>query len=264
MMKIVSDYELRDDSMQNISSNEKMLIILKVLGTSPYQYRIREICEKTGFNRTTVYRNLALLEEYGLIGKDQKSDQYRVGHQMYHIGETYLRKYPHRREIEEILDRISMKTEVSVGIAVKDGDHIISVFGTEAHQPTKFNYFTGNYHQPNAGSYGKCIMAFQSEEYIDWYLKNHQFEKTSPFVLTEPEELKKEFAEIRKQGYAVSINEKGLDVWGVAVPIYNREGIVQASIAVAYYNEPQDGMKRLLSIKDTLLASQEQLGQYLF
>ena len=250
--------------MTGVSSNEKMILIIKLLSTSPYSYKIKDICEKTSFNRTTVYRNLCLLEEYGFVSRIGHSDQYKIGHKMYHIGNSYLRTYVHRREIEEILDRISMKTEVSLGIAVLDGDVIISVFGTEAHQPMKFNYFTGNYHQPNTGSFGKCIMAFQSDEYIENYLSTHTFEKTSPNVLTTKEELWKEYRQIQEQGYAVSVDEQGLDVWGVAVPLYNKEGIVAASLAVAYYNEPGKGMEKLVKIKDTLLASQDQLNQYLF
>ncbi|MDD2294622.1 MAG: IclR family transcriptional regulator [Eubacteriales bacterium] len=220
-----------------IGSIDKALTLLEVLATEPYAFAIAEIVSKTGFNRTTIYRTLQILLNREYVHYDKERDKYQIGHATYHAGTIYLHNNSYQDKVMEILVEISELTKESVGMAVREGDKIMSLLEVEIHQPMKFNDFPGKYFPPNKGSYGKCIMAYQSEKTIDRILDGQVFEKTCYNTLTTKEELKNEYAKIREQGYVTSIDELYVDVVGTGIPIFDRNGQVNAVVAVAFFRE---------------------------
>lgn len=243
-------------------SIEKALELFEIFAIPPYEYTTPELVEKTGFNRTTIHRTLKILMSKDFIMYDSTSEKYKIGHAMYHVGTVYLYNGNYKERLLEILVEISEITKESIGMAVKKGDKIMSLLEVEIHQPMKFNDFPGKYFPPNKGCYGKCLMAYQSEEYIDQILKGQVFEKTCHNTLTTQEELKKEYARIRKQGYVTSIDELGIDILAVGVPIFDRHDKIAAVVAVAFYRH--DGWKEKLdNFRKILLSYQEQISTYM-
>lgn len=239
-------------------SIEKALTILDVLAGEPFAFTVPEIVEKTGFNRTTVYRTLQILLNRQYVHFDKERDKYQVGHGVYHVGAIYLHNNSYQDKVMEILVEISEITKESVGMAVREGDKVMSLMEVEIHQPMKFNDFPGKYFPPNKGSYGKCIMAYRDQESIDRILDGQIFEKTCYNTLTTKEELLQEYARIRAQGYVTSIDELHVDVVGTGIPIFDRSGQVNAVVAVAFFREEgwQEKVERftklLLSYQDRI------------
>lgn len=247
---------------QTISSIQKAITILELLGNEPYEYTAQAIAKATDINITTIYRILYQLEDSYMVVMDRESKKYKIGPNMYHIGSTYLYNNNYKDRLQEILSEIADITKESVGMAIKDGDKIISIIEIEVHQPMKMNDVPGKYFQPNKGNYGKCLMAFQDPEYIENYLNTHTFEKSYPATLTEKDELLAEYEKIRKQGYSQSIDEIGIDVIGAGVPLFNKEGKVRACVAIAFFRE--DGWEnKLEKLTKLLLSYQRTLEQYM-
>jgi DNA-binding IclR family transcriptional regulator len=239
-------------------SIDKALTLLDVLAVEPYAFTVPEIVAKTGFNRTTVYRTLQILLKRDYVHLDKEREKYQVGHGVYHVGTIYLHNNHYQDKVMEILAEISGLTKESVGMAVREGDKIMSLLEVEIHQPMKFNDFPGKYFPPNKGSYGKCIMAYQSPETIHRILDGQVFEKTCYNTMTTKEELLAEYARIREQGYVTSIDELHVDVVGTGVPIFDRSGQVNAVVAVAFFKEEgwQDKLERFTML---LLSYQEKI-----
>lgn len=172
-------------------SIEKALELFEIFAIPPYEYTTPELVEKTGFNRTTIHRTLKILMSKDFIMYDSTSEKYKIGHAMYHVGTVYLYNGNYKERLLEILVEISEITKESIGMAVKKGDKIMSLLEVEIHQPMKFNDFPGKYFPPNKGCYGKCLMAYQSEEYIDQILKGQVFERPATTHLQPKKNLKK-------------------------------------------------------------------------
>lgn len=243
-------------------SIEKALELFEIFAIEPYEYSIPELVEKTGFNRTTVHRTLQILMSRDFIMHEPSLDKYKVGHAMYHVGAVYLYNDNYKRRLTEILVEISEITKESIGMAVKRGDKIMSILEVELHQPMKFNDFPGKYFPPNKGCYGKCLMAYQPKDYIDKILDGQVFEKTCHNTLTTKDELIKEYAKIRKQGYVTSVDELGIDILTAGVPIFDRHGKIAAVVAIAFYRH--DGWKEKLDrFREILFSYQEQISMYM-
>jgi DNA-binding IclR family transcriptional regulator len=249
-----------NSSNESPGSIEKAMILLEALASEPCEFTVPELAEKTGFNRTTVYRTLRILMSGDFVMFDKAQDKYKIGYALYHVGTKYLYNKNYHDKIMEILVEISEVTKESVGMAVKDGNKIMSLLEVEIHQPMKFNDFPGKYFPPNKGCYGKCLMAYQSQEYIAAMLDGQTFEKTCYNTLTQKEELIKEYAKIRKQGYVTSVDELGIDIVGTGIPIFGHNGQIKATVAVAFYKD-EGWTGKLDSFTRILLKYQEQIGK---
>lgn len=247
---------------QSLTSIEKALLILRALGEEPFEYKSQDLAKKLGLNRSTTYRILKTLEQYHMVLFDEASERFKTGPELYHIGVSYLYHNNYHTKLQDILVEISELTKESVGMAVKEGDRIISIFEIEINQPMKLNDVPGKYFPINKGNYGKCIMAFQEPEYIESCLKEAPFEKTCPKTLTTRQELLAEYAQIRKQGYSLSIDELGIDIIGAGVPLFGSDHKIKACAAVAFFRT-DNWEEKLKEITEILFRYQQQLERYL-
>lgn len=247
---------------KKINSLKKAISILQLLSEPPYEYTVLNISKKTGINITTIYRIIAQLEEEGMVVIDKETKKYRIGPHAYHIGSSYVYRKNYMRSLEELVCEISDTIKESVGIAIHDNGRIISIIESEVYQPMKVNDVPGRYFSPNFGNYGKCIMAFQPDEYIEEYLNTHTFEKMCPGTLTEKEELWKEYKKIRAQGYSESIDEIAIELIGTGIPLFDKDGKIWGCIAVAFFKE-QDWKQKIVNIRNVLFSYKNRLEKCL-
>ena len=93
--------------------------------------------EKTGLNRTTIYRNIVTLEENDLLMKNERDKSYKLGPMGYHLGSVYLQNVNYEENILNILENIAKESKESVGLARREGNKVVSIYSVEIHQPVK-------------------------------------------------------------------------------------------------------------------------------
>lgn len=97
--------------------------------------------------------------------------------------------------------------------------------------------------RPVAGSvgqerplYGRCqwegLGAFQSDEVIRRRLMEEPITPLTERTIISPDELLKEYAKIRAQGYAISDGELSIETIGISAPIRDESGTVWAAISI--------------------------------
>ena len=249
-----------DDKLSNL---QKAMRILRMLGEKPYEYTASEISTVTGLNRTTVYRILNTLSGGDAVIQDALSKKFKVGPMIYHIGNAYLNNYSFKHEIISVLQEISDVVHESAGLAIRDGENIISLFEVEMQQPYKMNAQPGSLYPMNRGCYGKCLMAYNDQHEVRRLLEKQTFEKLFPHTLTGVEEILEEYRRIRAQGYVISDGESyNPSAFGVGVPVRDERGTVKACLAVAFIKgeHHEEKVNKCLSL---LLQKAEELRRYI-
>lgn len=79
-------------------------------------------------------------------------------------------------------------------------------------------------------------------EFIDDIL-SRGIKTYTPYSLSSPEQIKARLADIRAQGYEISANMRNIGVTGIAAPIFNADGKVEASISVMGPTDRMEPMK---------------------
>jgi IclR family KDG regulon transcriptional repressor len=75
-------------------------------------------------------------------------------------------------------------------------------------------------------------MAYLPKDEIQAITRDEGLPQVCTNTITDPNELVTELSRIRECGYAESLEETDLGAWGVATPIYGRNGEVLAAIGV--------------------------------
>lgn len=216
------------------TSIEKAIATLKRLSEPPYEMTALELSKELRINRSSVHRMINTFMKEMMVLQNPITKKYSLGPEAYRIGNSYILSLNSMDQIRHIVTEVARETNQSVGYSVLSGEKVVNIFEIENFQPIKIGYSPGTVYPINCGSYGKTIMAFYEpwEELVEIVNKAYLPKKT-PYSITEPEELLKEYKKIRKQGYSISDEEGMIGAMGVGAPIKNSKGHVVGAIAAA-------------------------------
>ena len=83
------------------------------------------------------------------------------------------------------------------------------------------------------GAFRKVLLAFQSDDWIENYVRTLNVTKFTPSTICSAIELLAEISRIRKHGYATSFGERIADAAGIAAPVFDHAGHFRAAIQLA-------------------------------
>jgi len=247
---------------ESLTSIDKAVRVFKQLCKEPHEYKITELARLTNINRTSLHRILKNLEGYGLVIKTENNKTYKLGPMAYEMGSVYLNSFKFGDNVFPILDKISHESQESVGIAIREGEKIISLYEIEVDQPLKMNYRPGLVYPINRGCYGKCLMAYYDQERVSEMLDQVKFEKVCINTLTEKEEILTEYEQIRNRGYVISDEETFRYAVGVGVPIPSPDGSVRSCVAISFMKN-DEYKKKLEEFKDMLFKYKDEIARYM-
>jgi DNA-binding IclR family transcriptional regulator len=92
--------------------------------------------------------------------------------------------------------------------------------------------FVGQRSPLYSGASAKALLAFLPDEEIDHILATESIQKMTANTLTNKEEIWREVRQIRKQGYAISNQERVEGAFSISFPIFNMEKRVVASLTI--------------------------------
>ncbi|HBH13000.1 MAG: Transcriptional regulator KdgR, KDG operon repressor [Clostridiales bacterium 38_11] len=241
------------------STIDHAMDVLKVLATSPYQYKISELETRLTLGRTSISRILLTLEKNNMVIRNLETKKYKIGPFAYHLGNVYLENGNYESRVLDILLELSNRLKASTGLAKRDGEEVISIFSVENYKPFKINYVPGTFFPVNRGCYGKCLMAYHDKEKVKKLIDSQSFEKICDNTITDQNELLKEYERIRQQGFVVSINETFPLAIGVGIPITSKDGAVRHCVAVSFIKD-NHFLEKIEECKTILFEYKEELS----
>lgn len=243
-------------------SVEKSIIVLKQLCKEPFEYRLSDLVKMTNINRTTLYRILNTFEGQGLVIKTQNNKIFKLGPMAYQMGAVYLNSFEFSDKIYPVLKEIAAISRESVGLAVRDGDRVISLYEIEIDQPLKMNYRSGLLYPMNRGCYGKCLMAYHDQIRVKEMLREQKFEKVARNTLTKHEDILDEYEKIRRNGFVISDEETYPYAVGVGIPIFNSNSEVKTCVAISFIKKGKY-KKKIHELLELLFKHKSEIIKYM-
>jgi IclR family transcriptional regulator, acetate operon repressor len=209
----------------------RALSVLKSFTDEKPLWTLADLSRSLNLNKTTVFRLLTALESEGLVRRISSGDTYGLGPEMVMLGARAMRSYPLREvckpDLKTLADtsRETATLEILTGkdVLILDEARGVRLIGSVQSIGTRWPAF--------ATSTGKSILAYLSPEQQSLILKG-TLQQYTPKTITDPERLRKEFAEIKRRGYAVADEALELGFRAVGSPLFQHDGTVVAAISV--------------------------------
>lgn len=221
-----------DDKGRKLQTVDNALRLLMHLAKPPGIWSITQLSRDLNLKKSVVHSLLATLRSSGFVDQDSDS-RYRLGLQLLVLGEAVHGRFAIRQVALPILRNLALASEESAYLMVLGGDKGVLLERVDPPSPLRITMEVGQVGYLHAGSSHKVMLAFLSPEEIDRYIEISGLPALTPWTTTDSSELKRQLAEIRALGYAYTEQESFEGIAGLAAPIFDRRGMVTASVGLA-------------------------------
>ncbi|MCF7936775.1 MAG: IclR family transcriptional regulator [Synergistales bacterium] len=213
------------------SAIEKALAVLESFSKDHREQSISEIAQRQGLPFSSTHRIASRLVDLGYLYRDPHTKQLSLGTRVYYLGKIAALSMNIINIALPFMEELRDTTGETVNLYFREGDSRICYEHAQSNQRLQFSVELGKRMPLWAGASGKCFLAYLPEEQFEEIVA--QAQPLTKNTIAERDALARETALIRKRGYSMSHSEREEGVSSVAVPIFNREGAVVASLAVS-------------------------------
>jgi DNA-binding IclR family transcriptional regulator len=198
----------------------RAVALLKLFDDARPEWRLTELAQETGLNKTTTYRLLSALSSEGMVAKNPQSDTYRLGPQIVTLGGRALRANELRIIVRPELQRLALMSGETASLEILTGDETLILDEIVGAHVMSGGQAIGTRWPAYATSTGKALMAaLPPGELEEWLLS--PIPALTPKTITSSRRLEQELAQIREQGYAVADEELELGLVAVGAALHD-------------------------------------------
>ena len=236
----------------------KAIQIMAAMSSADEFMGIGEISRITGISPSTVCRVIQEMVECGFAVKEPEQRKYQIGFDARALAyQLKTGDYIYEAAKEE-MGQLNQKSLETVHLIGQDHEQAVYLAKIETKNAIGLQSIVGKRIPMYCTSGGKCIMAWQPEEWLQHYLENHPLRLFTKYTITDEARLRRELAVIRTQGYALDNREHRVDVICIAAPVFDPSGKVLGSIGLAA-PDYRFSLETALSYSDDIIASAQRI-----
>jgi IclR family transcriptional regulator, pca regulon regulatory protein len=216
----------------SIQSMVRGLNIMELFAQSVQPLTLTEIASQARLTKTTAQRFLNTLCVLGYI-KRGDNKKYLLSTKVLSLAYGFLNTSSLVKMAKPYLDELSLELSKTVNLAVLDDVHTLCLYRKEVRRFMKFDIGPGSKLPCYAASLGKVLLSGLSDDELNKRINKIEFSPLTPKTILLKEKLREEVIETRKKGYAISDQELSLDMYSIAVPLFDNQGEMIAAINVS-------------------------------
>jgi IclR family KDG regulon transcriptional repressor len=223
-----------------IDAVTKTIRVLGALAGHERGLGVSELGRSLTLDKSSVFRILATLSKHGFVQQDSETRRYRLGPQLVVIGQAAFESFDLRREARPVMKRLTQATGMPTYLNVPGTtevvclEHIpnmggINLYGRAGH--------TMPYH---ACPSGYVLLAFGPPERLEQVISRGMRRYASQTIVR-PTALRRVVQQVRRQGYALGIDDLDEGVTSISVPVKNARGHVIGALGLAGFSQYFEG-----------------------
>ena len=207
----------------------RVLALLSAFDETRPRQTLTELAHAADLPVSTAHRLLNELQEWDAVQRDPDG-RYCVGRRLWQLGSLA----PVQRELREValpaMQDLYEATHENVHLAVRNGTAALYVERIHGRSSVPLVSRAGVRLPMHATGVGKALLAWADREVVEQCLG--ELTPVTRYTITEPGRMMRELANVRKNGYARTVEEMTLGTCSVAVPVFGPEGEVLASLGL--------------------------------
>lgn len=189
---------------------------------------LTELAQRTSLHKSTVHRLLASLEHKGFVTRDPVTEKYRLGLRIWELSANLLRGDDPASILLPEMERLRDQLGETVSLYIRDGLDRIRIQAVQSLQAIRRVAPLGVRLPLYVGASSKVLVAFGEPDLVNKVLAD----PSCPPALNK-EQFRQQLADIRRLGYATSVEEREPGAAAVAVPVFGRSGKLVAALCVS-------------------------------
>ena len=223
--------------------------VLGVLGAFTSAHSVlglSSIARRSGLPLSTAHRLIAELEDWGALTR-RSDGLYEVGPRLWELGLLA----PVNRELRQValpyMQDVLATTGENVQLAVRDGTGVLYVERIHGNDAVPLVSTTGTRLPMHATGVGKVLLADAPQ--LVQHAVLGALEQVTPQTITDPVRLRQQLAEVRKRGFARTLDEMSVGTASLAVPVRDAWGVTRAALGVVVTNTRRDLTRQLPALQ---------------
>lgn len=192
-----------------------------------------DIVTALGIPKTTAHRLVSNLEEFGFLEHGMERGRYQVGPRLLELATNILAASTSHGPIHALLMEISRRTAETTSLGVMRGSEVVYIDSAIGNSPLTLNFQKGHRAPAHCTSSGRVFLAHMERKQLDAYMLSGPWEPITAYTIVDPDRLRQEIEQVRKQGYATNDSEFAIGVVGAAVPIAGPSGRIIACLSIS-------------------------------
>jgi IclR family acetate operon transcriptional repressor len=186
-----------------------------------------EIVRAVDFPRSSTYRLLQTMVELGLLDRDATTGRLRPGLSFVALGQLAQQEFELGEVARPFMEELAFETQETVLLAVLRGGLAYYAEKVESIQRIRLSFDLGARLPLHAGASSKILLAQLPESEVQRIIRTHGLPRYTARTITDPTALMRELGRIRRDGYAVSVEEFDPGAWALSAPIHgSRDGTI--------------------------------------
>ncbi len=215
----------------SVRSVERALEILMSFSQEKPTLSLTQISEHLSMHKSTIHRLLSTLEAKRFVTRNTTTGMYQLGFRFIELASIMLNDLDINHWAQPYLQHLAALSGETVDLAMLDGEHVVYLQVVESPQRVKIAAAVGEQLPAHCTATGKAFLAYLPKDQVNEILANGMHRYTENTLISAAD-FDQELDEIRRRGFAISVQEFENDINAVAAPILDADGRPMAVIAI--------------------------------
>lgn len=216
-----------------VPSVDRALKVMELLAESRRGFSLSDLSRRLALPKSSAHLIVRTLEMRGYLQKNGENGKYFFGLKLINLSHTALENLDLREQARPFLQRLMLKTGLTVHLAVLERSEAVIIDKVETPGMLRLATWIGRRLDANSSGVGKALLAFVPEPEIDRQFTGRPLAKYNNKTIISAARLKRELKKVRELGYAFEDEEGEVGVRCIGSPIVDSTGNVIAAVSVA-------------------------------
>lgn len=225
--------KVRPPAEYRVEALARGLAVLDAFAGDVTKLGVTEVAQIVGLPTSTTFRLLATLEVAGYLER-LPDGEFRPSIRVLRLGDAALRGSDLVEVSSGLLRNLAESTGLSVNLAVLNGNHVLYLIRQRGAALVPANRQVGSTLPAVYSSLGKAMLAYLEPTDLEKRLAGWDFSRgPSTRSVLSLAALKKQLAQVRRDGYSTQDEEIAPGLRAIAAPVRNFDGSIVAAVNLA-------------------------------
>lgn len=256
-------YGLEDSRRSSlfVASFEKGLRVLAAFGRDRPQMGLRELCDATGLDQSSVQRFAYTMHALGFLDKDEHTRKYSLTPRVLDLGFAYLQTNSLIEAATPLLYEANKQCGETLSLTELVGTEIVYVARAPGHHVISVDVLLGTRLPAFAAAAGRAFLAFMDRAAATAIIGQSDLRKLTPHTEDDPARLLAQLDRITRKGYALAVEQCYVGDISAAAPIFGPAGRPIAALNVSVPTSRWSGRQVEAKLVPLLLDTAARMGQ---